>query len=128
MSKAKAVNISVITPEHKVLETSAESVVIPAHDGEIGILRNRAPLMCELGIGEMRYTADGKTSRLFVDGGFAQVHDNSVIVLTENALPESAIDAKAIAAAEQRSSQAKTPADRAKSVRRVHVLRAMAAH
>lgn len=127
MSKAKLVTVSVITPEQKVLETSAVSVVIPAHDGEIGILRDRAPLMCELGVGELRYTTDGKTSRVFIDGGFAQVHNNSVVVLTGNALAAEDIDAKTLSAAEKKVAESKSPAERVQAKRRVFALRALTA-
>ena len=44
----------VITPEAQVYDGQVEAVVIPAHDGEIGILFNRAPLLCKLGPGRMR--------------------------------------------------------------------------
>ena len=44
-----ALTCSVITPEAQVFDGAAESVVVPAHDGEIGILFNRAPLLAKLG-------------------------------------------------------------------------------
>jgi len=67
----------------------------------LGILRDRAPLMCELGIGQMRYQKGGATRRLFIDGGFAQVLDNNVTVLTEHAAPAEEITAEVIAKAER---------------------------
>ena len=77
---------SVITPEASVLETDATFAALPAHDGEIGVLRDRAPLLCKLGLGELRLdTADGKRA-YFIDGGFAQVVRNNVIVLTSEAV------------------------------------------
>lgn len=79
---------SVITPERQVLETPAASVVIPAHDGLIGILRGRAPLLCELGIGVLRVDSE----EYFVDGGFAQVLDNNVTILTERAAAADKVD------------------------------------
>ena len=63
---------SVVTPEAVVLEARASSVSMPAHDGEIGILRNRAPLVCSLGIGVLRLDTDEGPQRFFVDGGFAE--------------------------------------------------------
>ncbi len=95
------VHFVVVTPEAQVAEGTAQSVVIPAHDGELGVLRNRAPLMCELGIGQMRYTADGQTKRLFIDGGFAQVNRNDVTVLSARAVPDSEITPEMIADAEK---------------------------
>lgn len=76
---------SIVTPERAVLETEATSVTIPAHDGAIGILRGRAPLLCQLGIGTL--TVEGPAGRevFFVDRGFAQMVDNKLTVLTEQA-------------------------------------------
>lgn len=77
---------SVVTPERSVLECDATSVVFPAHDGEIGILRGRAPLLCRLGTGRMKVRqADGSTEFLVIDGGFAQMIDNRLTILSEGA-------------------------------------------
>jgi F-type H+-transporting ATPase subunit epsilon len=78
---------SVITPERAVLEADAISVVFPAHDGEVGILKNHAPLLYKLGVGVLRVkTAEGEQS-FFVDGGFAQMVENRLTLLTEQARP-----------------------------------------
>jgi F-type H+-transporting ATPase subunit epsilon len=83
---ARTLQVSVVTPEGAVLETEARAVVFPAYDGEIGILPMHAPLLTGLGIGTLRVTRlDGGVERLYVDGGFAQVVDDKVILLTEQA-------------------------------------------
>ena len=83
---------SVITPERAVLEADAVSVVFPAHDGEVGILKNHAPLLYKLGVGVLRVkTAEGEQS-FFVDGGFAQMVENRLTLLTEQAKPVAEID------------------------------------
>ena len=52
---------SVVTPERVVLETEARFVALPAHDGEVGILPGRAPLLVALGVGRLRVqSADGE--------------------------------------------------------------------
>jgi F-type H+-transporting ATPase subunit epsilon len=56
-------------------------------DGEIGIMPGRAPLIGRLGYGELRIKTGGKVSRYYVDGGFVQVADNVVSVLTNRAVP-----------------------------------------
>jgi F-type H+-transporting ATPase subunit epsilon len=87
--------LSVITPDHAVLETAARFCAFPAHDGEIGIEANRAPLLVKLGVGWLRAeTADG-THRFLVDGGFAQMVDNRLSVLTEHAQRPDEIDPQA---------------------------------
>jgi F-type H+-transporting ATPase subunit epsilon len=84
---AEDLKVAVITPQRRVLDTPAEAVVLPAHDGQLGVLRGRAALMCELGIGQLRYTRGGRAHRVFIDGGFAQVLDDKVTVLSTRAVP-----------------------------------------
>ncbi|MCH8965656.1 MAG: F0F1 ATP synthase subunit epsilon, partial [Planctomycetes bacterium] len=73
MAGNKTFHCQLITPEAAMVDVRAEQVVFTAHDGEVGILLNRAPLLCKLGIGEMRVTTEQGTQRFYVDGGFAHV-------------------------------------------------------
>jgi F-type H+-transporting ATPase subunit epsilon len=85
---AKSFRLTVVTPEGKALEADATSVVFPAYDGEMGILPNHAPLLTQMGIGLLRVTAaGGERHQLYVDGGFAQMVDNRLTLLTEQAMP-----------------------------------------
>jgi F-type H+-transporting ATPase subunit epsilon len=74
--------VSVISPEAVLFEGEADSVVAPAHDGEVGILTGHAPMMALLGKGVIRL---GGGQRFNVQGGFLQVVDNHVRVVTEKA-------------------------------------------
>ncbi len=76
-----------------MLECEARFVAFPAHDGEVGVLPNRAPLVCKMGIGALRVQASGTTHVLFVDGGFAQMLNNRLTVLTEQARRVEELDA-----------------------------------
>ena len=79
--------LSVVTPEREVLKRAATFAAFPASDGEVGILPHRAPLLARLGHGPLRVeSAQGKES-LFVSGGFAQMVDNKLTLLTEEARP-----------------------------------------
>ncbi len=82
---APTFHLSVITPERAVLETEATFVVFPAWDGEVGVLRNRAPLLHRLGKGELRVQSPAGNRSLQVEGGFAQMVDNRLTILTEQA-------------------------------------------
>ncbi len=82
---AETFHCSVVTPERAVLECDATSAVFPAHDGEVGILPRRAPLLCRLGTGILRVETEGKPRRFFIDGGFGQMVDNKLTLLTEQA-------------------------------------------
>ncbi len=76
--------VSVISPEAVLFEGETDSVVAPAYDGEIGILTGHAPLMALLGNGELRL-GTGSGRRFNVNGGFMQVLNNNVRVVTEKA-------------------------------------------
>jgi F-type H+-transporting ATPase subunit epsilon len=75
--------VSVISPEAVLFEGTAESVVAPAFDGEVGILTGHAPMMTLLGQGELRLGA--REQRFRIQGGFLQVVDDQVRVVTEHA-------------------------------------------
>jgi len=92
MAENKTFQCSVITPERPVLDCSASFVSFPAHDGEVGALVNRGALVCKLGIGSLRAETPDEKYTMFVDGGFAQVADNHLIVLTEHAKKRDEID------------------------------------
>lgn len=77
--------VSVISPEAVLFEGEAEAVVAPAFDGEVGILTGHAPMMTLLGRGTLRVGAAGGDRRFQVEGGFLQVVDNQVRVVTERA-------------------------------------------
>ncbi|HEY3571332.1 MAG TPA: ATP synthase F1 subunit epsilon [Thermoanaerobaculia bacterium] len=96
MARTDTFHCSVITPERAVLETDATSVVFPAHDGEIGILPGRAPLLYRMGAGELRVESPQGNQVLFVDGGFAQMVENRLTLLTEAARKIEEIDPAAV--------------------------------
>ena len=79
--------VSVISPERVLFEGQASGVVAPGHDGELGILPGHAPLMTVLDKGVLRLDGAGADSRFQVQGGFLQVVDNVVRVVTESATP-----------------------------------------
>ncbi len=87
----------VVTPERTLLDQLVEFVALPLYDGELGVLPGRSPLIGRLGYGELRTKQHGTTKRYFVDGGFAQVRDDVVTVLTDRATAAEAIDTTAAA-------------------------------
>ena len=99
---ADTLQLAVVTPERAVLEVRASSVRFTAHDGEIGILPRRAPLLTRVGVGSLEAATEEGPVRLFIDGGFAQMVDNKLTVLTEGAKkPEELIAAEAAEALEE---------------------------
>ena len=92
-------HLSVVTPEQQVLDAEVKFVALPAHDGEIGVMRNRAPLLVRLAPGALRADTDGGPRTLYLDGGFAEMADNRLTVLTEVAMRPEELDREAVQAA-----------------------------
>jgi F-type H+-transporting ATPase subunit epsilon len=82
---AERLKVAIISPESTVYEGEADMVVAPAWDGEIGVLRGHAPMLVLLGAGEMRITSGTAEQRFQVEGGFMQIADDVVTVLSESA-------------------------------------------
>ena len=109
MSKIKCM---VVTPEKTSLEEWTEFVVLQLYDGEIGIAAGHAPLIGRVGFGEMRLRTGDKVTRYYVDGGFVQVAENVVTILTRQAVPAGDLDKSAAQQQliEARARPATTPA------------------
>lgn len=103
-----ALNCIVVTPEKTALEEKAEFVAMPLYDGEVGILPGHSPMIGRLGYGEMRIRVGGVETRYYVDGGFVQVADNVVSILTNRAVLGTTVDVDA--ARSQLAEASKRPA------------------
>ncbi|MCL2303793.1 MAG: ATP synthase F1 subunit epsilon [Planctomycetaceae bacterium] len=83
----------VVTPDKTVLEQEANFVAFPLYDGEYGVLQGHSPMVGRLGAGELRIkTPSGTTESYFVNGGFVEVLDDEISLLTTFACPTSEID------------------------------------
>ena len=98
----KSFRLTIVTRERKIVETDAVEAVLPAADGEIGVLPGHAPLLATLRVGVMRYRNNGKSERLVLSWGFAEVLPDRVIVMAETAKLPGEVDA---ATAEQHRQQ-----------------------
>lgn len=104
---SRSLRLVVVTPESTLLDESVDFVALPLFDGEIGIAPLHSPMIGRLGYGKMRVKREGKTSSYYVDGGFVQVVENVVSVLTSRATPAESLS---VATAEEQlaSARAKT--------------------
>ncbi|HMO12899.1 MAG TPA: ATP synthase F1 subunit epsilon [Pirellulaceae bacterium] len=82
-----ALNLSVVTPETTVINEEVNSVVVPLIDGEAGVLSGHAPTIGRLGFGVLRYPSSAGEKRVYIDGGFIQIANNQVNILTGRAIP-----------------------------------------
>ena len=86
------INLTVVTRERKIIDVQADEVVLPAANGEIGVLPGHTPLLAELRIGQLRYRIGTTFHRLVISWGFAEVLPDRVIVLAERGFLPTEID------------------------------------
>ena len=103
----EAIELIIVTPQRQLLREKVASVQLPGASGELGILPGHAPLITELGNGELSYKlSGGETVVLAVLSGFAEVLPDRVTVLAETAERPEEIDVErakeALARAEKR--------------------------
>lgn len=89
---ADSFQLEIVTPEKKVVDTSAEEVQIPGKNGYLGVLPGHAPLITELAVGEITYRENAIEQRLAVAWGFAEVLPGKVTILAETAERPAEID------------------------------------
>ncbi len=112
-----ALELIIVTPERQLLREKVAEVQLPGADGELGILPGHAPLITELGIGELSYRASSGAQPvvLAVLSGFAEVLPDRVTVLAETAQRPEEIDVErakeALARAEKRLASAAPDVD-----------------
>ena len=83
-SGSGSMHVRVISPERMGFDGDAVSLVAPAYDGLVGILRGHAPMTVLLGVGALRVRSpEGEVRHLRVAHGFLQVIDDEVTVLAE---------------------------------------------
>lgn len=100
-----AIELVIVTPERQLLRESVVEVQLPGAEGCLGILPGHAPLMTELGIGELNYRSANAnhTGALSVIRGFAEVLSDRVSVLAEVAERAEEIDVERAKAALERA-------------------------
>jgi F-type H+-transporting ATPase subunit epsilon len=104
MALPEHIHLEIVTPEKQLFSGDVDAVTVPSTKGCLGILPGHAPLLAELGIGEISYRIGGQTEYLFCSWGFAEVLPGRVVLLTQTAEAASDIDVK-------RAEEAKTRAE-----------------
>jgi F-type H+-transporting ATPase subunit epsilon len=126
------VNLEIVSPEKLLLSRAVDMVVIPASEGDMGVLEGHAPMMVMLRGGVVSlYEGDRITDSLFVAGGFAEVTPERCTVLAGEAMPVNEIERseaeKRLRDAEEAMSQVdgNDPVEEELALERVHSARAM---
>ena len=103
---AATLHLEIVTPEKMAYSSDVESVVIPAVEGEIGVLPQHIPLMTQIHAGELVITKGGHKEYLAVGEGFVTITQTKVNVLTDMAIEWQHIDEGAAEAAIKRAQEA----------------------
>ena len=82
---ANNLQFEIVTPERLVVQGTADEIQIPGKNGYLGILPGHAPLLTELGVGEIAYRSGRDSGHLAVAWGFAEVLPDKVTILAETA-------------------------------------------
>ena len=119
---AKSFHCSIVTPEAAVFDEDVAYASFPAWDGQQGMMPGQSPLLTRLGVGSLRLDfppPDGGSRWFFIDGGFAQVQDGGLTLLTEAAAPAENLNLQDAQAelAEANARVAKTGEDQEKVIR-----------
>jgi F-type H+-transporting ATPase subunit epsilon len=102
---ADTLQLEIVTPERLVEKDTVEEIQIPGKNGYLGILPGHAPLITELGIGDITYKADGMDYHVAVAFGFAEVLPDKVTVLAESAERAEDIDVERARKAKERAEE-----------------------
>jgi len=99
------IHLEVVTPTGPVVSEDVDIVTAPGTNGEFGVLANHAPFLTTVKAGVLHYKKDKDVKYLMISCGFAEVLDNTVTFLVENAEYGQEIDV-------QRAMQAKERAEK----------------
>lgn len=80
---ADGIHLKVITPTVLVVDQQVDEVVAPGEVGEFGILPGHVPFISTLATGELKYKLGNSEKKLIVEGGIADVRDDTVSILTD---------------------------------------------
>jgi F-type H+-transporting ATPase subunit epsilon len=108
---ADTFKLEIVTPEKKVVDTTAAEMQIPGKNGYLGILPGHAPLITELAVGEITFRENSTEQRLAVAWGFAEVLPDKVTILAESAERPSEIDVARALKSKERAEQRLTSGD-----------------
>lgn len=78
------IELEIVTPDRLVFSEPVDEAVFPGVEGYFGVLEGHAPMLTQLGIGEIEYRKGGRPGWLAVSGGFVEVLRSRVSVMAEN--------------------------------------------
>jgi F-type H+-transporting ATPase subunit epsilon len=104
---ARTFKLSVVAPDRTVVEDRALSLIVPAHDGYMGILAGHAPMIVQLAVGLIEYrNGSDQVHFVSITGGFLEVDGENAIVLADSAQLAGEIDVQEAEEALERARRA----------------------
>ena len=89
---ADTLNFELVSPERKLASVEAEAVTIPGMEGDLTAMANHAPFLTNLRPGYVVVRNGSSEDGYFVTGGFAEISDNTVSVLAEEAIEKATVN------------------------------------
>jgi F-type H+-transporting ATPase subunit epsilon len=88
-----SVNLEIVSPDRLLLTRPVDMVVIPASEGDMGVLEGHQPMIVMLRGGVIAlYEGERVTDQMFVAGGFAEVTPERCTVLANEVMPVADLD------------------------------------
>ncbi|MBA61337.1 MAG: ATP synthase F1 subunit epsilon [Planctomycetaceae bacterium] len=91
-----SINCIVVTPAETAVETEVSAISLPLFDGDKGVMADHAPMIGRLGNGELKLQGTEDGSHFYIEGGFVQVLDNKVSILTNRVIAVEDLDLSAL--------------------------------
>ncbi|MEX0851685.1 MAG: F0F1 ATP synthase subunit epsilon [Bauldia sp.] len=124
---AEPFQFELVSPERLLVSEPVNQVVVPGSEGYFTVLKGHAPFMSTMKPGVVEVEREGKTERIFVRGGFADVGREGLTILAEQAIPLAEVDpamlAEEVRHAEEDVADAKDGATKDAAELRLHQLR-----
>ena len=115
---ADKIAFDLVSPERLLLSEDADMITVPGAEGYMGVMAGHMPLVSTLRAGMIDVNKDGRDSRFFIRGGFAEINPEKIVVLAEEAIPMEEFDIQVldqrIKDTEEDLIAAKTDAERAR--------------
>jgi F-type H+-transporting ATPase subunit epsilon len=98
-------HLDVVTPTKKVISEEVDEVIVPTAEGQVGILPHHVNMVSQVVPGEMIVKTKGKAQYLAITGGFLEVSNNTVSILSDYAVHAEDIDVEKAIAAKKRAEE-----------------------
>lgn len=103
MADNSVITVSIVTPDGKVYEHTADMIVVSTQSGQLGIMANHEPVIATLDVDETRVKHDNNEDEIAVNGGFIEFSNNAATIVADSAECQSDIDVARAENARQRA-------------------------